>query len=978
MLDGFAYNQVLFDDAGKPVNYVFLEVNETFERQTGLKRSAIVGKKVTEVFPGIEKDPANWIGKYGKVAVTGKPIKFENYSKNLKKWFLVSAYSPKKGYFVSVIEDITDRKLAEEEIARLASFPELNPNPILEVDLGCNVCYSNPATKSMFPDLETLGSKHPFLSGCKEVLEAFHDGKKRTLSREVNVGDAWFYQCFYIIPTAMHARIYAVDIDELKKAENALRENEQRWAATLASIGDAVIATDVAGRITFMNAVAEALTGWTKEEALNKPTNAVFNIINEHTRLEVEDPVARVLEKGLIVGLANHTILVRKDRTEVAIDDSGAPIKDKEGKTTGVVLVFRDITERKKAEEALRVSEEKANALIKYAPTGIYEIDYRVPKFKSVNDAMVSILGYTREELLAMSPFDLLDAESRVRFRKRIMNLLAGKKIDETAEFKVRTKDGWEIFAVLNVVFTYDNGVPDGAVVVAHDVTERRQMQNKLEEYAKNLEVLVEERTKKLEFSSLYARSLIEASLDPLVTISIEGKITDVNRATELATGCSREQLIGSDFSYYFSRPEKAEVGYKRVFTDGFVRDFPLAIRHKSGKITDVLYNATVYRNEKGDIQGAFAAARDVTERKKTEEQLRAASLYSRSLIEASLDPLVTINAEGKITDVNKSTEEVTGCAREELIGSDFSDYFTEPEKARAGYRKVFTEGYVRDYPLAIRHRLGRVTDVLYNASVYRNPQGEVRGVFAAARDITELKKAEEQAQVIARKLKDAERLAAIGETAGMVGHDIRNPLQTIIGELYLAKNEIADSPKSESMESMKESLTAIEEQLLYINKIVADLQDYAKALVPFIEEIDLRRVTDDVLSTVNIPENIHVSIFVEPTVAKLKTDGAYLKRILTNLSMNAIQAMPNGGTLTISADRKDDKVFLIVEDTGEGMPQEIKERIFKPLFTTKSKGQGFGLAVVKKLTEGLNGTVNVESEVGKGTRFTLEFPFSI
>jgi len=120
---------------------------------------------------------------------------------------------------------------------------------------------------------------------------------------------------------------------------------------------------------------------------------------------------------------------------------------------------------------------------------------------------------------------------------------------------------------------------------------------------------------------------------------------------------------------------------------------------------------------------------------------------YARSLLEASLDPLVTISAEGKITDVNEASVQVTGVPRERLIGTDFSNYFTEPEKAREGYRRVFSEGFVRDYPLAIRHTSGRLTDVLYNASVYKDEQGKVVGVFAAARDITERKRAEERIQ---------------------------------------------------------------------------------------------------------------------------------------------------------------------------------------------------------------------------------------
>jgi PAS domain S-box-containing protein len=144
-----------------------------------------------------------------------------------------------------------------------------------------------------------------------------------------------------------------IDITDRKRAEIALQASEERWATTLTSIGDAVISTDLSGSIMFMNAVAEALTGWTLGDALQKPVKEVFHIVNEQTGLEVENPIARVLREGMIVGLANHTLLVKKDGTEVPIDDSGAPIHDKEGKIAGVVLVFRDITDRKQAEEKL-------------------------------------------------------------------------------------------------------------------------------------------------------------------------------------------------------------------------------------------------------------------------------------------------------------------------------------------------------------------------------------------------------------------------------------------------------------------------------------------------------------------------------------------------------------------------------------------------------------------------------------------------
>jgi PAS domain S-box-containing protein len=305
----------------------------------------------------------------------------------------------------------------------------------------------------------------------------------------------------------------------------------------------------------------------------------------------------------------------------------------------------------------------------------------------------------------------------------------------ENMGWRVR-KDGSRFWAGIAISALRDQGGKlIGFAKIIRDLTEVKQ---------------VEERMKA---ASLYARSLIEASLDPLVTISPEGTITDVNKATEQVTGLARDKLIGSDFSDYFTEPSKARSGYQEVLSKGFVRDYPLAIRHASGQVTDVLYNATVYRDEANNVKGVFAAARDITETKKAQESIRLASLYARSLIEASLDPLVTISPDGTITDVNKATEQATGLARDKLIGSDFCNYFTEPERARSGYKTVLARGFVRDYPLAIRHASGQVTDVLYNATVYRDEADNVAGVFAAARDITETRKAEERIQQQSREI---------------------------------------------------------------------------------------------------------------------------------------------------------------------------------------------------------------------------------
>jgi PAS domain S-box-containing protein len=282
-----------------------------------------------------------------------------------------------------------------------------------------------------------------------------------------------------------------------------------------------------------------------------------------------------------------------------------------------------------------------------------------------------------------------------------------------------------------------------------------------------------------LKDTQFYARSLIEAALDPQVTISPAGKIMDVNEATVNVTGIARDKLIGTDFSDYFTEPAKAREGYQQVFSQGFVTDYPLTIRHRDGRLTDVLYNASVYKDTRGNVLGVFAAARDVTAQKQ-------AALYARSLIEASLDPLVTLSPEGKITDVNEATVKGTGLPRDQLIGTDFCDYFTEPAKAREGYQQVFSRGFVTDYPLTIRHKNGRLIDVLYNASVLKDTQGKVLGVFAVARDVTAQKRAE--AEVSVQRNRELERLAELERFQKLtVGRELK---------MIELKKEIEDSKK--------------------------------------------------------------------------------------------------------------------------------------------------------------------------------------
>ena len=378
-------------------------------------------------------------------------------------------------------------------------------------------------------------------------------------------------------------------------------------------------------------------------------------------------------------------------------------------------------------------------------------------KITDVNAATEHATGCTRAQLIGTDFADYFTEPDKARQGYQQV-FCEGQVRDYPLE--IRHKDG-HLTAVLYNASVYRNeaGQVIGVFAAARDISERKRTEEALR------------------LANVYNRSLIEASLDPLVTIGPDGKITDVNTATEEVTGRSRQELIGTDFADYFTEPDKARAGYQEVFREGSVRDYPLEIRHRSGRLTLVLYNACVYRDPAGKVVGVFAAARDISERKRTEEALRRANVYNRSLIEASLDPLVTIGPDGKITDVNTATEKVTGRSRQELIGTDFADYFTEPDKARQGYQQVFRESTVRDYPLEIRGRDGNSVPVLYNASVYRDETGRVVGVFAAARDITERKRAEGELKASENRFRSlvtaTSQMVWTTDQAGQVTEDI-------------------------------------------------------------------------------------------------------------------------------------------------------------------------------------------------------------
>jgi PAS domain S-box-containing protein len=601
MLDGFAYHKIETDDQGKPTDYVFLEVNDAFERVTGLKRENIIGKKATQAIPGIEKDPADWIGVYGHVALTGEPTQFENYALPLDRWFRVSAYCPERGYFVALFEDITARK----------------------------------------------------------------------------------------------------------KAEAAVQQSELRYRGLFGAVAGGIVVQDQNGSIIEANDTACEILGLSRGQMQGRSsTDPRWHVIHEDNSPfpGEEHPAMITLKTGeavrnVVMGVFHPNSL----QYRWVLINSEPIISTSEKNIVAAVTTFVDITNLKKTEEALRENEHLYRTVFDNSQDGFQLIELVYDKngkpidhkFLKVNHAYEKIIGVKAEDIL-----------------------------DKTAKYiSPNVEPNWL-------------EVPDR--VAKTGISEHVELYNK-----------------------------------------------DINKTLDC---------------YYF--------------------------------------------------------------------------LYSK-----------------------------------DIVGTLF-------------------------------------------------------------RDITGRKQLEKQ-------LQDSERLAAIGTTAGMVGHDIRNPLQAITGDVYLAKTELDSIPESDEKKGVLESLQEIEKNTEYINKIVADLQDFARPLKPNTEETDLKLIIEELLKKNVLPENVKVSVKVEPDARNVVADHTFINRIMYNLVNNAVQAMPDGGKLTIHSFKEANVVIISVKDTGVGIPEAVRGKLFTPMFTTKAKGQGFGLAVIKRMTESLGGTVTFESQEGKGTTFIVRLPQS-
>jgi PAS domain S-box-containing protein len=453
---------------------------------------------------------------------------------------------------------------------------------------------------------------------------------------------------------------------------------------------------------------------------------------------------------------------------------------------------------------------------------------------------------------------------------------------------------------------------------------------------------------------------------------------------------------VGKKATAFNPKMKKNQINWLRVYGKVATTNVPNYFETYK-KPEDKWYQVYIYSPKKTFCVSAFTditdqkkeTANKLAEQKKSEQQLLLSEKKYRRLYETTQDGIMARDLNGKMIDCNLAYAKMLGYSKKELRNMAVQQLIPEKwldqrEKIakkvlQIGHSVLFEREYIRRdgsvFPASVR--TWRLTD----------GKGKAIGLWSIVRDITEQKELQRNLQEHAgmlekivenhtKQLKDTERLVAIGQTAGMVGHDLRNPLQTVTGELYLAKNAVESLPTGEVRSSLEESLQLMEEQTVYMDKIVSDLQAFVQPVRIDKKPINLEELITNVLASVSVPSGIAVETEISENLPQIRADLQLLKRVLINLVTNSVQAMPNGGKLTLTGQTTpESQVSLSVQDTGIGIPEAIKNRIFTPLFTTKPRGQGFGLAVCKRVMEAHGGTISFESQEGKGAKFTIQFP---
>jgi len=793
---------------------------------------------------------------------------------------------------------------------------------------------------------------------------------------------------------------------ERKRAEEDLRENKNYLETILDSIFSGVVVIDEkTHEIVDANPKALETIGASRKQVIGKICHN-FICPAEKGRCPIND-LGQTVDKS-------ERVLLTANEEKIPILKTVTTTRWRGHKY--LIESFIDITEHKKIENALEKSEEGFRTLIEEAPIAICNADLR-GKITYVNKRFEEATGYSREELVGKNGFKLgiMSEEALRLFKKRMKERVMGKP-SRILEGQFKRKDGEWIWAEVETRVIKKFGVPVGFQLAARDITERKKAEEERKRYEESLSAL-----------NIYSRNLNTAkSMEEIYRLTLDAMQTVLGFEYADFMMINKSVLCIVDQRGY-PKPFPLELpldGSKRGITikvvktgnsvlvpdvrkdEDFVEGLPsiyseLAVPIKVGQKIFGVLNVESKRLDAFDAKDqelleilashAATAISNLEYAKNLEayaQEIQKSQEKFKALFIDNPDAAVYVDQDFHILDVNPHFTELFGYSLDEIKGKHINDVVVPEDKMKEAEmldEKAFEGCFY--YETVRRRKDGSLVPVSIAVAAIR-VEGKGVGSVGLYRDITGRKqmekKLEEYSQHLeelvekrTRELKEtqerllkAERLAVIGQVAAMVGHDLRNPLTGIACATYYLKMKLG----SEVDEKTKEMLELIDKDIEHSNNILTDLLEYSKDVHLEIVETNVKSIVSEALSLVRFPKNIQVldSSQSEP---KIKVDLEKLKRVFVNIIKNAVDAMPEGGTLTITSRESNDGLEIAFTDTGLGIPKDVIGKLGTPFFSTKARGMGLGLSICRRFVEAHGGNISVESTVGKGTTFTVTIP---
>jgi PAS domain S-box-containing protein len=743
----------------------------------------------------------------------------------------------------------------------------------------------------------------------------------------------------------------------LFEAEAALGKSEERYRMTLLSVGDGVITTDKEGRVELMNPVAERLTGWKQEEAFGRPVEEVFHIVNEETRQEVENPVRRVVREGVIIGLANHSLLVGRDGCEYAVAYCGSPICNEAGETTGVVLVFQDQTAERatmkafrESKEALRESEEKYRNLVERANDGIAFIQNGIVMY--ANPRLAEIWGGVTDEVIGTPFADYLSPECVSEVVDRYKRRMSGEDVPAMFEITFMRKDGSRMDAEVNANVVMHKGEPTDLVFI-RDNTERKRAE----------EALRKEQT--------LLRTLINALPDYVFVKDSESRFVTANMAHLEAMGAaSLDSVIGkSDFDLF---PKELAETYYADERQVIQNDRPLLNREErvvehSGVEKWVLTTKMPMHDDHGHVVGVVGISRDITDRKRADEALSQTNRnlqktlleleQSRNMLQSIIES-IPVRVFWKDKDLhflgcNTAFAQDAGLGDpQELLGKDdFAMAWREQaEIYRADDKKVMESGQPKMHIIEPQTTPAGTTIWLSTSKVpLQMPNGDIVGILGVYEDITARKEDED---ALRRALKEREVMLR------EIHHRVKNNIQIISSLLRLQSRSVRDESV---LEVLNESQNRIRSMALIHEKLYQS-QDFAH--IDFSDY--LGKMTNHLLAVYRVDsERIQLRVEaknIQLDVSRAIPCGLIINELVTNALKHAFPGDREGKILVRMDQKDEDKFELVVKDTGVGLPEGFD----------LSKAETLGFQIVRDLVKQLSGSIEVRK--GDGMEIVIRF----